>query len=275
MKLPVYPLAAIPLIAAALVSAEQVPSIPATAPPLQEAPKTVQPPDKPPATEGAKAISITPAGEKKTKKAASRKERGKATLTVEKDPEGEHVTRDELVDSLRSQIKTLEDRYAVASYVNDAIQRPVNAAAVESKTIYTYVPDAVYMVYGAVNHLVDIQLQPGEKLTGSPAAGDTTRWVVGTSTSGSDSNTVTHVLLKPIQPNIETNFLVTTDRHAYRLYARASKNFFVPTIAWAYPQEEMMKEKVLQQKQEEIVSPPVPPDKLNFGYAVSPDDDYP
>ena len=287
MKLSACLLAALLILAAdLLVSAEQVPAIPAalspeTLPP-QERPKIIAQVEPPPAEPvaapepKAKAIDINPANDKKARK----KKKGKtaAKKEVESDFEEEPVTRDELVEGLRSQIKALEDRHIVAGQVGESLQRPVNAASVESKTIYTYLPDAVYMVYGAVNHVVDIQLQPGEKLTGSPAAGDTVRWLVGTTTSGSGPETVTHVLVKPVRPGIETNFLITTDRHAYRLYARASKNFFIPTIAWVYPQEEMNKaaavKKEEEKQQEQTVSPPVPPEKLNFGYQIKPEDDY-
>lgn len=279
------------LAASSMVSAEQVPPIPAVAPavqtpatqPPEARPRIIDQVETPPAApisvaaQQAQAIDINPSLTRKSKKGKTKKAQKKTE--VEPEFEEEPVTRDELVEGLRSQIKALEDRHIVAAQIAEAIQRPVNASSVESKTIYTYLPDAVYMVYGAVNHIVDIQLQPGEKLTSPPAAGDTVRWIVGTASSGSGPETVTHVLLKPVRPDIETNFLITTDRHAYRLYARASKNFFVPTIAWVYPQEEATKAALLrrdeQVKEEQMISPPVPPEKLNFEYQVKAEDDYP
>jgi type IV secretion system protein VirB9 len=195
---------------------------------------------------------------------------------------GGRQTRDELVESLQTRIKALEaqqDKDVVNGQISGSIQRPVNSMSVESKTIYNYVPDAIYLIYGAINHVVDIQLQPGEKLSGAPVAGDTVRWIVGTTVSGSGSNAVTHVLVKPVHPNIETNFLVTTDRHSYRLYAKSSESFFIPTVGWNYPDEAMVEyasaKKEQQRLDAQVVGSSLVAADLNFKYKISPDGDYP
>jgi type IV secretion system protein TrbG len=191
-------------------------------------------------------------------------------------------TRDEVVEGLRNRIKSLEaqqDRDAVSGHIKDSIQRPVNSMSVESKTIYNYVPDAIYLIYGAVNHVVDVQLQPGEKPSGSPVAGDTTRWIVGETVSGSGANAIVHILIKPVHPNIETNFLITTDRHAYRLYAKSSDSFFIPTVGWNYPEESMAVFTGVKQEQQrldaQIAGPSLVAANLNFKYKIKPDGDYP
>jgi len=190
-------------------------------------------------------------------------------------------TRDELVESLQAHIKALEaqqDRNVVNNQINGSIQRPVNSMSVESKTIYNYVPDAIYLIYGAINHVVDVQLQPGEKLSGSPVAGDTVRWIVGTTVSGAGANAVTHVLIKPVHPSIETNFLVTTDRHSYRLYAKSSESFFIPTVGWNYPDEAMAEyasaKKEQQRLDAQVAAPALVASDLNFKYRVKADGDY-
>lgn len=191
-------------------------------------------------------------------------------------------TRDELVESLKSRIKSLEtqqDRDAVNGHIQDSMQRPVNSMSVESKTIYNYVPDAIYLIYGAVNHVVDVQLQPGEKPSGAPVAGDTVRWIVGETVSGSGNNAITHILIKPVHPGVETNFLITTDRHAYRLYAKSSDAFFIPTVGWNYPEESVTAFAGIQKEQQrldaQVAGPSLSASDLNFKYRVKADGEYP
>lgn len=215
-----------------------------------------------------KGIEIKPAARKAGQKSASKRK-------------GAPQSRDELVENLRSRIKSLEvqqDSNKVNGHIRDSIQRPVNSLSVESKTIYNYVPDAIYLIYGAVNHVIDVQLQPGEKPTSAPVAGDTARWIVGETVSGSGANAITHILIKPVHPNIETNFLITTDRHAYRLYAKSSESFFIPTVGWNYPDESMSAFAGIRREQQrldaQVAGPALVAADLNFKYKIKPDGAY-
>ena len=51
--------------------------------------------------------------------------------------------------------------------------------------------------------ITDIALQPGEALTGAGpiAAGDTARWIIGDTTSGSGEEPQVHILVKPTRPD--------------------------------------------------------------------------
>ncbi len=251
-------------------AAPLVPAIPATVPvsaaletrPLEPEAQIPSSTQEPPA----KAIGIGPAP-------------GVSKAVKNKKPSP--PTRDELVERLQSRIKALEaqqDKEIVNGQIKDSLQRPVNSASIESKTIYDYVPDAIYLIYAAVNHVVDVQLQPGEKMPGSPVAGDTVRWVVGTTVSGAGADAVTHVLIKPIHANIETNFLIATDRHSYRLYARSSDNFFIPTVGWNYPAESMAElaggRREQQRLDDQVAGPALAAADLNFNYKIKADGDY-
>lgn len=81
-----------------------------------------------------------------------------------------------------------------------------------------------------------------------------------------------------MHPNIETNFLITTDRHAYRLYAKSSESFFVPTVGWNYPEESVAAfasiQKEKQRFEAQVAGPALEAANLNFKYKVKPDDDY-
>ncbi|HCX11204.1 MAG TPA: P-type conjugative transfer protein TrbG, partial [Hyphomonas sp.] len=52
--------------------------------------------------------------------------------------------------------------------------------------VYPYTVGALYQVYCAPEQVTDIVLQPGEELV-SVSAGDTVRWVLGDTVSGTGS----------------------------------------------------------------------------------------
>ena len=201
-------------------------------------------------------------------------------LTVQPDSEvqGIKLPAKKTKKKLSPKGKGLRDRDVVQSRINEAVQRPANSMSVESKTIYSYVPDAIYLIYAAVNHVVDVQLQPGETIPGRIIAGDTHRWEVGTVVEGSGANAVVHVLIKPKQTGIETNFLIATDRHAYRLYAQSHDDFFIPTVGWVYPEEEMTKAVQIKKEQQRldgmVAAPAIIAANLNFNYKIKPKGKY-
>lgn len=103
--------------------------------------------------------------------------------------------------------------------------------------IYPWSEGALYQVYAAVGQITTIALEPGESLTGAGpiAAGDTARWVIGDTESGSGPTRRVHVLVKPTRPDITTNLVITTDRRTYMIELRASEGTWMPAVAWAYP----------------------------------------
>ncbi|MBJ3786005.1 MULTISPECIES: P-type conjugative transfer protein TrbG [Enterobacteriaceae] len=103
--------------------------------------------------------------------------------------------------------------------------------------IYPWSEGALYQVYAAVGQITTIALEPGESLTGAGpiAAGDTARWIIGDTESGSGANRRVHILVKPTRPDIATNLVVTTDRRTYMIELRARESLYMPAVAWAYP----------------------------------------
>lgn len=104
--------------------------------------------------------------------------------------------------------------------------------------IFPFSEGALYQVYAAPGQITDIALEPGESLTGSGpiAAGDTARWVIGDTESGSGVTRRVHVLVKPTRPDITTNLVLTTDRRTYMIELRSGEKPYMPAVAWAYPQ---------------------------------------
>ena len=103
--------------------------------------------------------------------------------------------------------------------------------------IYPWSEGALYQVYAAPGQITDIALEPGESLTGAGpiAAGDTARWIIGDTESGSGVTRRVHVLVKPSRPDITTNLVITTDRRTYMLELRSGPKPYMPAVAWAYP----------------------------------------
>ncbi|RWG80072.1 MAG: P-type conjugative transfer protein TrbG [Mesorhizobium sp.] len=103
--------------------------------------------------------------------------------------------------------------------------------------IYPWSEGALYQVYAAPGQITDIALEPGESLTGTGpiAAGDTARWIIGDTESGSGITRRVHVLVKPSRADITTNLVITTDRRSYMIELRADEKPYMPAVAWVYP----------------------------------------
>ncbi|MCW5712558.1 MULTISPECIES: P-type conjugative transfer protein TrbG [Hyphomicrobiales] len=104
--------------------------------------------------------------------------------------------------------------------------------------VYPWSEGALYQVYAAPGQITNIALEPGESLTdaGPIAAGDTARWIIGDTESGSGPTRRVHILVKPSRVDISTNLVVTTDRRVYMIELRSGAKPYMPSVAWAYPQ---------------------------------------
>lgn len=99
--------------------------------------------------------------------------------------------------------------------------------------VYPYTIGALYQVYCAPEQVTDIVLQPGEELV-SVSAGDTVRWVLGDTVSGSGNQAQAHILIKPTQAGLRTNLIITTSLRAYHLELRAFKETYMAAVSWRY-----------------------------------------
>lgn len=105
--------------------------------------------------------------------------------------------------------------------------------------VYPWSEGALYQVYAAPGQITNIALEPGESLTGAGpiAAGDTARWIIGDTESGSRVSRRVHVLVKPTRADITTNLVITTDKRIYMIELRSGEKPYMPAVAWAYPQQ--------------------------------------
>mgnify|MGYP002723422056 CR=1 FL=1 len=129
------------------------------------------------------------------------------------------------------------------SAANDAARvQPARDGYVNAIQQYPWEGGALYQVYAAPGQVTDIALQEGEQLVGPGpvAAGDTVRWIIGDTISGSGAAARVHILIKPTRPDISTNLVINTDRRTYHLELRATPSAWMASVSWVYPQDQLI-----------------------------------
>ncbi len=123
-----------------------------------------------------------------------------------------------------------------------ARMQPVRDGFVNAVQVYPFTEGALYQVYAAPGRISDIALQPGEQLAGGGpiAAGDTVRWIIGDTESGSGTEKRIHILVKPVRSDIATNLVVNTDRRTYHVELHATPSTYMASVSWSYPQDELL-----------------------------------
>ncbi len=119
-----------------------------------------------------------------------------------------------------------------------ALQEPSKYGYINAIQVYPYIDGALYRLYAAPEEVSDIALQPGETLT-SVSSGDTVRWVIGDTSSGSGSEKRVHVLIKPFAPGLHTNVVIMTDRRSYHLALESTAHTAMAALSWTYPQDRL------------------------------------
>lgn len=105
-------------------------------------------------------------------------------------------------------------------------------AANENAALYEYTRGRSYDVYAAPGFISDVQLKPGEEITGI-TIGDAISWSVETRLA---ADKTWHVYVKPLQLGVITNMIINTDSHYYSLRLIADKDYS-PGVSWTYPGE--------------------------------------
>jgi P-type conjugative transfer protein TrbG len=112
---------------------------------------------------------------------------------------------------------------------------------------------AVQFVYGAqdptvvcaVLQICDVALQPGEQVN-SIQLGDKARWSVDPAVSGEGASQVLHLIIKPFDVGLSTSLVVATDRRTYHLRLKSTRNQFMPTVSFSYPEDALAKWTLLE-----------------------------
>lgn len=149
---------------------------------------------------------------------------------------------------------------------------PSAPAMVNATAVFAWNDGVVYHAFAAPGRVTDIILQPGEQL-GSVASGDTARWTIGDTTSGSGSEKRAHVLVKPFSAGLATNIVITTDRRTYHLLLTSGTGNAMSAVSWTYPADEMIALRKAEDARalEAPVAAGLDMDALHFGYTLSGD----
>jgi type IV secretion system protein VirB9 len=183
---------------------------------------------------------------------------------------------DSLSELGRQQMEPLR---AIADGRDSAVMDAADIDGLRAVLRYPYTPGVVYTAVTSPGYVTTIELQPGEQLL-TAAAGDTTRWVVESVKAGPRKSprnppeaAATLILIKPRQPFLQTNLVITTDQRVYHLdLTSVDVPVYNTAIAWDYPREALIalrRERAERtDEQTGVVESGVAVDALHFDYLV-------
>jgi len=168
-----------------------------------------------------------------------------------------------------------DPRLRVAQANGAARVQPTRAGYINAIQVYPFSDGALYQLYAAPGEITDIALEPGELLVGSGpvAAGDTVRWIIGDTESGSGAAKRVHILVKPTRPDLVTNLIINTDRRTYHLELRSDAETYMASVSWVYSGDQL----IALRRQNALADAAAPiaagvnVDALNFRYRIEGD----
>ena len=165
-----------------------------------------------------------------------------------------------------------DEKVRVSRANEEARVAPTREGYVNAIQVWPYSDGALYQVYAAPGRVTVVSLQAGEELV-TVAAGDTVRWIVGDTSSGSGDALRVNVLVKPVRSGLKTNLVITTNRRTYHLELRANPSVYMASVSWNYPQDELI---ALRQSRDAAtraapVAAGMDLSSLNFRYAIEGD----
>jgi len=168
------------------------------------------------------------------------------------------------------------DPHARVDRANGAARvQPIRSAWLNAIQVYPWSDGALYQVYAAPGEITDIALEAGEQLVGDGpvAAGDTARWIIGDTQSGSGEAKREHILVKPTRPDLTTNLVINTDRRTYHLELRADEKTYMASVSWSYPLDQLIAVRKANAVAEAAapVAAGIDVEALNFRYRIEGD----
>jgi type IV secretion system protein VirB9 len=160
----------------------------------------------------------------------------------------------------------------VAAANRTATREPSNAGYFGAAQVYPWIEGSLYRVFAAPGRVTDIVLQAGEALV-AIAAGDTSRWTIGDTSSGSGEGRRTHILIKPYSAGLATNLVITTDRRSYHLELASTPATAMAAVSWTYPADALiaLKREAAAAEAAKPLAAGVPLEQLHFAYRISGD----
>ncbi|HIG21812.1 MAG TPA: P-type conjugative transfer protein TrbG [Henriciella marina] len=182
-----------------------------------------------------------------------------------------------IINESIAEIQTLKPHEAIDQANAASAIEPEAGGFVNAIQIYPYTIGALYQVYTAPEQVTDIALQPGEELM-SVSAGDTVRWVLGDTVSGSGDSEQVHILVKPISHGLTTNLIITTSKRTYHVEMKSFRETYMAAVSWRYPHEELMLRKSSKSASRARTRQPIERglqiERLNFRYEIDGDEPH-
>jgi len=120
----------------------------------------------------------------------------------------------------------------------------------DGRVVYPY-GGGLPIVVCAPLHVCMLELEPGEKIVGEPHIGDSVRWEISPSSSGSGSDASPLIIIKPRIAGLDTTMVVPTDRRAYYVRLESKPNEYIARVAFSYPEDTKQKWQEYQVRQQE------------------------
>lgn len=173
-------------------------------------------------------------------------------------------------DEAKPASEPADETVRVARANTEARIAPTRAGYVNAIQVWPFTDGALYQVYAAPGRVSVISLQAGEELV-TVAAGDTVRWIVGDTSSGTGDALRVNVLVKPIRAGLKTNLVITTTRRTYLLELTSTEKAWMASVSWDYPKDRMLA--LQRQAQAAQASAPIDTglslERIRFRYAIS------
>ena len=149
---------------------------------------------------------------------------------------------------------------------------PTREGYVNAIQVWPYADGALYQIYTSPGRVTVIALQQGEELV-TVSAGDTVRWIVGDTASGSGASMRVNILVKPTRIGLKTNLVITTNRRTYLLELSSTPQAWMASASWDYPKDRMLA--LQKQAQQAQAAAPVDSglslEQIKFRYAITGD----
>ena len=163
-----------------------------------------------------------------------------------------------------------DEKLRVSRANQEARIAPTREGYVNAIQVWPFTDGALYQVYSSPGRVTVVSLQPGEELV-TVAAGDTVRWIVGDTSSGTGADLRVSVLVKPTRSGLKTNLVVTTNRRTYLIELTSTEKAWMASVSWDYPKDRMLA--LQRQSKAAQVAAPVDAglslEKIRFRYAIS------
>ena len=166
--------------------------------------------------------------------------------------------------------ESADEKVRVTRANQEARIAPTREGYVNAIQVWPFTDGALYQVYASPGRVTVVSLQPGEELV-TVAAGDTVRWIVGDTSSGTGSGLRVSVLVKPTRSGLKTNLVVTTNRRTYLIELTSTEKAWMASVSWDYPKDRMLA--LQRQAQAAQVAAPVDAglslENIRFRYAIT------